>query len=79
MKGVNPSLAENQHVVSQFAKFERLSASPGAYKAIALLNMPIDVRAILPTETCDRLSQVKRSWDPEGRILANHSIALAAA
>jgi hypothetical protein len=38
-----------------------------------------DVRAILPAETCDRLSQVKRSWDPEGRILANHSIALAAA
>ena len=25
-----------------------------------------DVRAILPAETCDRLSQVKRSWDPEG-------------
>ena len=38
-----------------------------------------DVRAILPAATCDRLSQVKRSWDPEGRILANHSIALAAA
>ncbi len=35
--------------VNRFAKFERLSASPGAYKAIVLLNMQIDVRSILPT------------------------------
>jgi pimeloyl-ACP methyl ester carboxylesterase len=49
IKGANPSRAENQEAVSQFAKFERLSASPGAYKAIVLLNMLIDVRAILPT------------------------------
>jgi class 3 adenylate cyclase/alpha-beta hydrolase superfamily lysophospholipase len=49
IKGVIPSLAENQDAVSQFAKFERLSASPGAYKAIVLLNMLIDVSAILPT------------------------------
>ena len=46
---MNPSRAENQEAVNQFAKFERLSASPGAYKAIVLLNMLIDVRAILPT------------------------------
>ena len=25
-----------------------------------------DVEAILPAETCDRLAQVKRSWDPGG-------------
>ncbi len=49
MKAVNPSRAEEQEAVNQFAKFERLSASPGAYKAIVLLNMLIDVRAILPT------------------------------
>jgi class 3 adenylate cyclase/pimeloyl-ACP methyl ester carboxylesterase len=49
MNAVNPSRAENQEAVNQFAKFERLSASPGAYKAIVLLNMLIDVRAILPT------------------------------
>jgi class 3 adenylate cyclase len=49
IKAVVPSLAENQDAVSQFAKFERLSASPGAYKAIVLLNMLIDVRSILPT------------------------------
>jgi pimeloyl-ACP methyl ester carboxylesterase len=49
IKGANPSRAEDQEAVNQFAKFERLSASPGAYKAIVLLNMLIDVRSILPT------------------------------
>jgi hypothetical protein len=38
-----------------------------------------DVDAILPTETCERLVQVKRSWDPDDLILANHSVALATA
>ena len=38
-----------------------------------------DVEAILPEETCKRLSTVKRSWDPDGRILANHSLAMATA
>jgi FAD binding domain-containing protein len=38
-----------------------------------------DVDAILPAETCERLAHVKRSWDPENRILANHQLALAAA
>jgi hypothetical protein len=38
-----------------------------------------DVEAILPEETCKRLSQVKRSWDPENRIVANHSVAMATA
>jgi hypothetical protein len=38
-----------------------------------------DVDAILPAETCRRLSQVKRSWDPENMIRSNHSVALATA
>jgi hypothetical protein len=38
-----------------------------------------DVDAILPEETCKRLSTVKRSWDPDGLIRANHSIAMATA
>ena len=38
-----------------------------------------DVDAILPAETCERLVQVKRSWDPDDLILANHSVALATA
>lgn len=38
-----------------------------------------DVEAILPEETCTRLSEVKRSWDPDNRIVANHSVAMATA
>jgi hypothetical protein len=38
---------------------------------------PCEVDAILPAETCKRLAQVKRSWDPDDVILANHSVALA--
>jgi class 3 adenylate cyclase len=49
IKGVITSKAANPDAVAQFAKFERLSASPGAYKAIQLLNLQIDVRSILPT------------------------------
>jgi class 3 adenylate cyclase len=49
MKTVIPSQAANQDAVIQFAKLERLSASPGAVRAIALLNAQIDIRPILPT------------------------------
>jgi class 3 adenylate cyclase len=44
---VNASQAHNPAAVSRFAKFERLSASPGAYKSLILLNASIDVRPIL--------------------------------
>ena len=40
---------------------------------------PCDVDALLPPETCERLAEVKRTWDPEDLILANHALALAAA
>jgi pimeloyl-ACP methyl ester carboxylesterase len=49
IKTVMASQAANQDAVGQFAKLERLSASPGAIKEILLLNGKIDVRAILPT------------------------------
>jgi pimeloyl-ACP methyl ester carboxylesterase/class 3 adenylate cyclase len=49
IKVLFPSQAFNQDAIDQVAKFERLSASPGAYKAINMLNASIDVRAILPT------------------------------
>jgi hypothetical protein len=38
---------------------------------------PGDVDALLPAETCERLAQVKRTWDPDDRIMANHSLASA--
>jgi pimeloyl-ACP methyl ester carboxylesterase len=48
MKTVIPSQAVSQDAIAQFAKLERLSASPGAVRAIALLNAQIDIRPILP-------------------------------
>jgi FAD binding domain len=52
-------------------------AAEGGYYNYA--ERPCDVDAILPEETCRRLSQVKRSWDPDEVIRANHSVALATA
>jgi hypothetical protein len=40
---------------------------------------PCDADAILPAETCARLAEVKRKWDPEGTIVANHAVSLDAA
>jgi FAD binding domain len=40
---------------------------------------PCDVEALLPADTCERLAQVKRSWDPNNLIVANHSVSLATA
>lgn len=37
---------------------------------------PCDVDAILPPDVCDRLGEVKRKWDPDGRIVANHTVSL---
>ena len=48
LKRVAPSLAADPAAVAQFAKFERLSASPGAVKSFTMLNMQIDVSSILP-------------------------------
>jgi FAD/FMN-containing dehydrogenase len=36
---------------------------------------PCDVDAILPPEVCARLAEVKRAYDPEGRIVANHGVS----
>jgi pimeloyl-ACP methyl ester carboxylesterase len=44
-----PSLAANPDAVALFAKLERLSASPGAIRAVMQMNALIDVRSILPS------------------------------
>ncbi|MGY3074986.1 class 3 adenylate cyclase [Bradyrhizobium sp. LM6.10] len=44
---VAPSLATDPAAVAQFAKYERLAASPGAIKQFALLNASIDVSQLL--------------------------------
>src|SRR5258708_26596835 len=47
VKSAIPSQSENQDAINQFAKLERLSGSPGAYRASALLNTQIDIRPAL--------------------------------
>lgn len=34
--------------------------------------------SILPADVCSRLEEVKRTWDPENRIVANHGVKLEA-
>ena len=48
LRRLAPSLAADPAAVAQFAKFERLSASPGAVKSFTMLNWQIDVSSILP-------------------------------
>jgi hypothetical protein len=49
-------------------------AADGGY--FNFIERACDVDAILPPEVCDRLAEVKRKWDPEGRIVANHQVSL---
>jgi hypothetical protein len=37
---------------------------------------PCDTDAILPPDVCSRLAEVKRTWDPDARIVGNHTVAL---
>jgi hypothetical protein len=48
-------------------------AGDGGYLNFA--ERPADLEAILPAETCSRLSEVKRRWDPEDVIVSNHALA----
>jgi FAD/FMN-containing dehydrogenase len=52
-------------------------AADGGYFNFA--ERPCDADAILPPEVCARLSEVKRQYDPDGRILGNHAVSLDAA
>ena len=52
-------------------------AADGGYFNFA--ERPCDADAILPPETCARLVDVKQKWDPDGMIVANHAVSLAAA
>jgi hypothetical protein len=40
---------------------------------------PCDVDKILPPDVCARLAEVKRAWDPQGRVVGNHSVSLGEA
>jgi len=49
-------------------------AADGGYFNFA--ERPCDADAILPADVCARLAEVKRRYDPDGRIVANHVVAL---
>lgn len=76
MKTIVPSQAGSAEAISQFAKFERLSSSPGGLRTLLLLNRQIDVTPILPTLQVPTLVLHRRT-DAQvpvalGRKLASH-------
>jgi hypothetical protein len=52
-------------------------AAPGGF--FNMIERPAPLEQILPPETCERLAEVKRRWDPEGMIRANHELSLTLA
>ena len=52
-------------------------AGEGAY--FNFVERPSDIEAIFGTAVCERLAAVKRQWDPDGIIRANHALSLASA
>ena len=75
IKTLAPSQATNQDAVARIAKFQRLSASPGAIKAISYLNAQIDVRSILPTVRVPTLVLHRRE---DAQVPVEHGRRLAA-
>lgn len=71
---VGPSLATNPDAVAQFAKYERLSASPGAIKQFALLNASIDVSSVLPSVRVPTLV-LHRQGDVQVPVEHGHDLA----
>jgi FAD/FMN-containing dehydrogenase len=49
-------------------------AADGGYFNFA--ERPCDADAILPADVCARLADVKRQWDPAGRIIGSHAVSL---
>jgi len=67
-------------IPAHLAKIEetmRPWAASGSYYNFT--ERPCDVDAILPPDVCSRLAEVKRRYDPEGRIVANHGVSLETA
>ncbi|HEX6228073.1 MAG TPA: FAD-binding oxidoreductase [Solirubrobacterales bacterium] len=48
-------------------------AADGGYLNFA--DRPAPLEAILPADVCERLAEVKRRWDPDGMIVANHPVS----
>jgi class 3 adenylate cyclase len=72
---VAPSLATDPAAVAQFAKYERLSASPGAIRQFALLNASIDVSSLLDSVRASTLVLHRRG---DVQVPVEHGRDLAA-
>jgi FAD/FMN-containing dehydrogenase len=69
-----------QAIPAHLAKIEETMqpwAASGSYYNFT--ERPCDVDAILPPDVCTRLAEIKRRYDPEGRIVANHGVSLETA
>jgi hypothetical protein len=69
-----------QAIEAQLDRFEetmRPWIADGGYYNFA--ERPCDANAILPPDVCARLAEVKRHYDPDGMIVANHAVSLEAA
>jgi FAD/FMN-containing dehydrogenase len=72
---MSPELAEA--IPAHLERIEETMKPFGAEGAyFNFTEAPCDVDAILPPDVCDRLSEVKRKWDPDGRVVANHAVSL---
>ncbi|WLA68574.1 adenylate/guanylate cyclase domain-containing protein [Bradyrhizobium diazoefficiens] len=63
LKIIVPARSHTPELIAEYAKFERLSASPGAFRAIQLMNIQIDVRSILGSVRVPTLV-LHREFDP---------------
>jgi len=75
---MTPELGEA--IPAHLQKIEQTMApwrGDGGY--LNFVEKPCDVDAILPPDVCARLAEVKRKWDPEGRVIGNHAVSLGAA
>jgi hypothetical protein len=69
-----------QAIEGQLDRFDEVMepwAADGGYFNFA--ERACDADSILPADVCSRLGEIKRRWDPDGRIVANHAVALDSA
>jgi hypothetical protein len=74
---MTPEMGEaiGRHLDHLAATMEPWTADGGLFNFV---ERSADVDEILPADTVARLADVKRRWDPDGRIRANHEVSLAA-
>ena len=63
--------------IGKIGETMRPCAAEGGY--FNFTEAPCDVDKILPPDVCARLADVKRDWDPESRVIGNHSVSLGEA